>query len=107
MKTICFSADGKLGLSAADGERHVSIWNLKTPEKKKNKALCTLSLDSPAKQISTLKLSGKAGKKALVVVAVSDSGIAHVWHCKLKSAPKVEATMWARVSVVDPGRKAK
>lgn len=107
MRAICFSADGKLGFSAADGERHVAIWNLTTPERKKNKALCTLSLDTPTKQISTLKLSGKAGKKALVVVAVSDSGIAHVWHCKVKSTPKVEATMWARVCVVDSGQKAR
>lgn len=99
VQSLCLTADGKFGLSAADGERHIAIWNIDEPMKKNNKALCTLSLDSPVKHVDTLKLSGKAGQRMFLVAAVSETGIAYVWQCKVKKSQKIVATTWARVAL--------
>ncbi|GMH33495.1 hypothetical protein BSKO_01329 [Bryopsis sp. KO-2023] len=104
---ISLSPNGKFGMSTAEGERHIAVWNIHNYKKKKNKAACTLSMDAPVKHMDTQYLPGKSGmeKKDFMVVAVSTTGMVHVWRCTPKKLNKMEVVLWATVGLGEKGDK--
>ncbi|GLJ14877.1 hypothetical protein SUGI_0242040 [Cryptomeria japonica] len=77
VRVMMFATSGKHIISSAAGERHVAVWKC-DGSKESRAAACVLSMEQPAVALDC-KAFGDDGE-GLSVLAVSESGVAYIWH---------------------------
>lgn len=105
VKALVYTDDDTHFFSSANGERHVALWH-NYGSKKGAAAACSLSMEHPA---VSLDCSGELSK-SLRVLAVSEAGMAYVWHAssveELSKVKPIEVSVALEKGEASPGSKS-
>ncbi|KAI4364468.1 hypothetical protein MLD38_020557 [Melastoma candidum] len=81
VRCMVFTDDNEYVLSSAAGERYIAVW--KVDGKKKQSAICTLSMEHPAIFIDSKCMNKEEeGSKGFCILAVSEVGDCYIWFGK-------------------------
>lgn len=106
VKHLAYTEDDKHFISSAIGERYVAVWQ-SDGSKHGGAAACVLSMEYPA---VSLHCSGGFSELSLRVLAVSEAGLAYVWHAssleELSTVKPVKIAMAQSKSEASSARKS-
>eukprot|EP00252_Welwitschia_mirabilis_P017989 TRINITY_DN40127_c0_g1_i1.p1 TRINITY_DN40127_c0_g1~~TRINITY_DN40127_c0_g1_i1.p1 ORF type:complete len:634 (-),score=144.83 TRINITY_DN40127_c0_g1_i1:483-2384(-) len=96
VRVVAFTKDGEHILSSAASERHIAVWACGV-SKHIRAASCVLPMDQPPVSFDCV---GK-DKKGINILAVSEAGVAYLWHSQ--NMEQLKSTKSSKISVTSRG----